>query len=413
MNSRTKAHSLRIGFLRFGIAVILLLAVFDGVRDTFAGTIPLGVVRDLLTIAVAIGALFLDMQRRSLSLSKYDVALLLILLVLILQLIITTVGSPLSLEGKFDELKYGPMGVMFKPIDLFAVTFLFSRYMRLVPFQDGFIERTFVILVFTLCLLTFLFASGLLNTDIVFEKWRGRVSIGYPTVDAILAVLAIGLISQCRFGNMVSILLLAVFIVFLILQNTFSGYLAFLAVCGLQSYFAKRTSVRLAALFGALIFIAGAVFIYFYRDVAPAGFGDILVSKIDAFILGVAEDTSYTLRQEEIESGYLVVGRDLTTMLFGGGVLGIYWVENTYIGVPLGVGIFGSVFLGSLWIVVIIAGFGAARRGYSCNINSAAILSVSFLSLAALYMFGLVVAIAYCLAKSSCFLQHEASLEVG
>ncbi|MDM7154689.1 hypothetical protein QUH48_29110, partial [Klebsiella pneumoniae] len=158
------------------------------------------------------------------------------------------------------------------------------------------------------------------------RQWYGRISIGYPTQDVYVLAISLVLLLENILNKTLSILISAVNVSCIIMQNTFTGYILIVFVFFI--YFIRFGFFSKALILSLGFFLLMFVF-YIYKNYEVFGnFGVLIKVKADSLILGGTDDPSFYLRLQQIAMMMKSLFSDWIFVLFGYGGIGGFSVES-------------------------------------------------------------------------------------
>ncbi len=159
------------------------------------------------------------------------------------------------------------------------------------------------------------------------RQWYGRISIGYPTQDVYVLAISLVLLLENILNKTLSILISAVNVSCIIMQNTFTGYILIVFVFFI--YFIRFGFFSKALILSFRFLFCSCLFFYIYKNYEVFGnFGVLIKVKADSLILGGTDDPSFYLRLQQIAMMMKSLFSDWIFVLFGYGGIGGFSVES-------------------------------------------------------------------------------------
>ena len=233
------------------------------------------------------------------------------------------------------------------------------------------------------CILSIFYIATGLSDNLVQRDWQGRLSIGYPTMDSF--VLVIACLFLVFFVKNKFILLFAhlLIVILLFMQNTISGYLMLLTyLIGLS--FILKGNWKFLPITSILAITGLMIFSYFFIFDSLGIFGALIIDKINGLFLGT-DTPSTSLRNEQIEHLKSLLLADKVTLFFGlGGEAAFLTENNIFANLGLG-GIIGAIFNSIIFARILLCSIKSTTSKFI--FPGAAIYVAGSLSLISLYLF--------------------------
>lgn len=222
----------------------------------------------------------------------------------------------------------GGIGFWSKMLSMICICFLTYAYIyvsgkkAVEKIFKCFIDCSFLYSLLTIIL--YLFLPSLYAS--LPRQWYGRISIGYPTQDVYVLAISLVLLLENILNKTLSILISAVNVSCIIMQNTFTGYILIVFVFFI--YFIRFGFFSKALILSLGFFLLMFVF-YIYKNYEVFGnFGVLIKVKADSLILGGTDDPSFYLRLQQIAMMMKSLFSDWIFVLFGYGGIGGFSVES-------------------------------------------------------------------------------------
>ncbi|PLL44663.1 hypothetical protein CWM89_28010, partial [Klebsiella pneumoniae] len=139
------------------------------------------------------------------------------------------------------------------------------------------------------CIITLFFILTGLSNSLNSRNWAGRLSIGYPTMDSFVLIVAIIFTIFFIRNKKQQIIYNILFIIVLVMQNTATGYIMLAGLGGLMMLSLKGVYKAIPILLGVIAIYIGFL-VYDSLWMYMGRFGILFVDKINGFIFGA--DTS-------------------------------------------------------------------------------------------------------------------------
>jgi hypothetical protein len=329
-------------------------SVLDGIRDTFIQGSAFSYTKEFL-IAVGCVAVILFRSAEAGRLQREAILMLFCLAYLSVNLIITTKfmdGDIASRHHLQSNLNFGGWSIVIKVFALIFFSAFLSEVRNLYPKIYAKIPFLYCNWAIVYCVVTVFFIVTGLSKKLTMRNWGGRLSIGYPTMDAIILMIAIIFVIHSKWSASRKFLLIVLYSCVIVMQNTASGYMAigiYLILLGfiLPSWW-KLIPISLIAM---AVSVFWAIYEYFY--IRMGMFGGIIVDKINGFIFG-QNTSSVSARIAQIHNLKIDILSNPIGLIFGGGGSGSYYVESQFyavLGAWGGVGIaFFAIFYAAYFV---------------------------------------------------------------
>lgn len=308
------------------VIVLVIFATLDGVRDTFLKDNPLSYIKEFFSILLFL-LLTLVTYKKKLKLSNSTIVIfnVFFLILLMISTLTTKFADATSLRG---YLSFGGWSVWVKFLSLYCL--INSLYFLRLNYPDIFhkIPKWYVLFVVLYCLITLFFILTGLSASLESRNWSGRLSIGYPTLDSLVLVVAFIFALVFIKRKTVKISVMILFMVVLMMQNTASGYIMMVIFVTLNSVVLKGFYKFIPPLLAIpMSYIGYKIYTSWYLYMG--GFGILFVDKINGFIFG-SDTSSIDLRKNQIDVLLSDMNNYIIYTLFGKGGLEAYLVESTY-----------------------------------------------------------------------------------
>ncbi|MFY0195269.1 hypothetical protein [Raoultella planticola] len=312
--------------LCFFSLICVAFAVFDGFRGTqYKPYFPFAFLRDLSVFAGGGIGFFIIAKTKI----KKSFALLVFLQVFICAYSFFTSFLVSDKAVFVRQLTLGGgIGFWSKMLSMICICFLTYAYIHLCGRKAvDKIFKFFIFCSFFYSLLTitlYLFLPSLYAS--LPRQWYGRISIGYPTQDVYVLAVSLVLLLDNLLNKTLSILISAVNVSCILMQNTFTGYI--LIVFVFIIYFVRFGFFSKALILSLGFFLLMFVF-YIYKNYEVFGnFGVLIKVKADSLIIGGTDDPSFYLRLQQIAMMMKSLFSDWIFVLFGYGGIGGFSVES-------------------------------------------------------------------------------------
>jgi len=387
-------------FLKYTLAILIFFVITDSIRDTFIENAAAGLIRDLMPpLCMALHfSIFLN-NRVKLKWGTFTFIFLPLIILLALLIINASFHDAYSVTDMASELHHGSIGVISKFVALISMTYLLTRF-RMIVCKDSSIECYFITM-FTLYAAITLILLIYDSEGIINDKWAGRYSIGYPTLDSFIACVSIAFAISYLRSIVWKVFAVTLAVVFLLLQNTVTGFISLVLLFISYGCFA-RTFLLKTVLFASAAFIPLAIFfIYSNQALFPQEFSSLVVSKVNNLILMTGNDSSFALRYAQAHDVISLMFRDWLNILYGGGPIGIFAVENGYIGAIASFGAVGIMVLTIAVIYTLTKMSSAQANSRRCGCVVFLLLLVAFFSLSGFYLYAIIFVLSYFFSEAS------------
>lgn len=327
------SEKLRLSGPRLVAATLVLIigfSVMDGMRDTFLQGSPLSYSKELLLIWGCF-ILFILHPRKAITFKRPFILTVAGLTYLLSSIIITThfLDEEIAEYGHLQSnLSFGGWSIVIKVFALLFFCLFINTLKSTYPRMYRKIPSLYCRWAIIYCLTTIFFTTTGLADRLPQRCWYGRLSIGYPTMDAIILMTAIIFATFSNAKALHKSLSITLYIVVIIMQNTASGYMAIGIYCIILAYHLPlKWKIAPISLMG--ISITGLWAVYTYAHQYMGVFGGIIVDKINGFIFG-QDTSSISARLTQIQN----LNNDILStpigIIFGGGGSASYYVESQY-----------------------------------------------------------------------------------
>ncbi len=381
------------------IFITLFFATLDGLRDTFLRDNPISYLKEISSFVLFL-LLSLNTYRNGIKINSsfYIICNLFVLLLVCLSFVTTKYASAYLTRG---TLSFGGWSVWIK---LMSFYFLMNALFLLrLNYSDLYyrIPRIYIYLTLGYCSITMFFIATGLNSHLVQRNWSGRLSIGYPTMDSLILIVAIIFSIYFLNNKFAKILSITTLFLVLIMQNTASGYMMLFILMICSILFLKRTYKILSILLISGVCVLG-FYIYNYWYINMGDYGVLLVDKINGFILG-SDTSSIEIRQQQIQ----ILMNDMNSYVLYS-MLGkcggeAYLVENTYYALYGFIGILGVLLFFTLFIFIFLRLPKSFSQGtyYSHSIIITVVYLISCAGLIGFYLYPMIFILAYLVSTYS------------
>lgn len=379
--------------------VVVLFATMDGMRDTFFLDSPISYVKEICSAVLFFIIFFCFLfDRNKIYFNNFFVFTNAGFVFLLLMSSITTkfYGSSVSLRA--TGLAYGGWSVWIKVLSTFFLFNSFSLLGKLYPRIYYSIPRYYLYGVVAYSIVTLFFVLSGASSILTPRNWSGRLSIGYPTMDCLVlivgCVFATFFVSSKRWIFILNLL----FIMLLLMQNTVTGYLAFLVYLSAMVFWLQGRA-KLLPIFALVSFCVLGLVVYFYFLSAMGSYGALLLDKINGFIFG-NDTSSINIRLQQISDFYKILNSDVVSLIFGVGGAGSFLVESQYYSLVGMFGVLGAflyIFLFVRMMIFLPKKFKISSY-YTHSFTLVVLYSVSAVSLTGFYLFPFVFVLAYILS---------------
>jgi hypothetical protein len=381
------------------VTVLLAFATLDGLRDTFLPDNPISYVKEIGAVLLFF-LLFIISYKRKINInSRFILVCNFFVLFLVLVSFVTT---KYAISGATrGTLSFGGWSVWIKLLSFYCL--MNALYLLRCNYPSIFykIPKTYIKFALFYCGLTFFFIFSGLSSQLTQRNWGGRLSIGYPTMDSLILIVAIVFSIYFIKSKIIKSLCVSIFLIVLLMQNTASGYVMLFVLFLCSTVFLKGIYKVLPVLFTGVFCVLGFyVYNYWYMDMGAFGF--LFVDKVNGFLLG-SDTSSIELRQQQIS--YLMNDMNSYTLysIFGKGGEEAYLVESTYYALYGFVGAAGVAIFASLFIFLLFK-FPRSFRDSSFYCHCLIIMVVFLISCAGLigfYLFPMIFVLAYLISVYS------------
>lgn len=332
------------------LVLVIGFSVMDGMRDTFMEGSPLSYSKELLLIA-GYFTLFTLHPSKAIKFKRSFALTMAGLIYLLVNMIITThfLDEEIAGYGHLQsDLSFGGWSIFIKVVALFFFCLFINALKITYPKIYKSIPTLYCGWAIIYCLTTIFFTVTGLADQLPQRCWYGRLSIGYPTMDAIILMTAIIFTTFSSVRILYKSVMIALFIAVIVMQNTASGYMAIGAYCILLAYHLPlKWKIAPISLMG--ISIAGLWAVYNYAHEYMGVFGGIIVDKINGFVFG-HDTSSISARLAQIQNLNSDILSTPIGLIFGGGGSASYYVESQYYTVLGAWGVIGIVFFSAFYI---------------------------------------------------------------
>lgn len=393
------------------VIISLFFATLDGLRDTFLRDNPISYLKECSSFVLFL-LLCLNTYRRNIKITSIYFLLcnIFVLLLVCISFVTTKYASASLTRG---TLSFGGWSVWIKLLSFYFL--MNSLFLLRINYSDIYykIPKMYISMTLAYCGLTILFIVTGLSSHLSQRNWSGRLSIGYPTMDSLVLIVAIIFSMYFLHDKLPKILSITVLTTVLLMQNTASGYMMLLVLLMSSLFFLKKAYKLLSLFFMAALFMLG-FYVYNYWYVNMGDYGILLVDKINGFILG-SDTSSIELRQQQIN----ILMNDMNTYLLyailgkGGGEA--YLVENTYYALFGFIGALGVFLFTLLFVSFFIKLPKSFSKGtyYSHAVIITVVYLISCAGLIGFYLYPMIFVLAYLVSTYSFHENsHEISLKV-
>lgn len=360
------------------------LIAFDGVRDTYLIKYPIGYVRDTIPAIIFIIMFCLYPRALNESIKKSTtIILFLIAFSFIYIFIVSLCSSPFDVNERVSDLKSANISILVKLLNLFLLIIVLTIFDKYYNWLNYF-SKYFIIWTCVLAFVTFTVAVFI--PDEVQIKWPGRVSISYPPSDTILAASSIALISMQNWSKAWRYSITILLSCFIISQFTTTGMLCLMAITLVKIFNCPRKkilAISATTLLSACLIITASNYFGCFDSMSINN--GILERKLNSIHYGIDLDPSFLIRKQQIETAIFIFCQSYTNIFFGGGAIGIFAIENGYVGLLVSFGIIGSLFVVSIVIFTFLH-LTIKRYFNQCIISLLIAISIAALSLSILYL---------------------------
>lgn len=380
------------------IATVVFFAANDGLRDTFLENSPVSYVKEFAVILLfLLLSLFISFSRHNI-LNKKIVFFNLLFLFLITTSFVTTKLTNMEYFLRADSLSFGGWSVWIKVVIFGLLTNSLVLLFDLKRNLYYKIPLLYVKCVVFYSVLTLFFVGTGFNKMLPMRNWHGRLSIGYPTMDAFILIIACVFTVFYVRKHIYVAMLHFLFLLVLIMQNTVSGYLLLLSYLLFMIFIlpGKWKLIPVSLLFASSISVA---IVYVYISTKLGAFGSLIIDKVNGFIFG-SETASVSLRQEQIN--YLMESLTLEKLrlAFGIGGVGAFAVENQFYSILGMFGIFGTIICLLATLFMLLAFY---RRKDRLSMLLTLLYFIGSLSLAGIYLYPMIFVLSFVIARFSIY----------
>ena len=376
------------------ISLIVFFATNDGLRDTFLENSALSYLKESIVFILFLFLMLIIVFSKHRVFTKGMTTFNLVAFFLLATSFITTMMAGFESFTRADALSFGGWSVWIKVLVFVLLTnslILLYKTDRIV--YDA-IPRLYIKGVVFYSILTIFFVASGLNESLPMRDWYGRLSIGYPTMDSFVLVVACVFLAFCVRNITYVLLLHLLFTIVLVMQNTVSGYLLFLCYLFFM-IFMLQGKWKLIPLLSLSIVCIVATYIYINLATEMGAFGMLILDKIDGFIFG-SETASVTIRQEQISDLLDILKSDTLLFLFGIGGVGAFAVENQFYSIFGMFGLVGICLYGTLFLCMFFV-FKQRKDYFSCIL--VLLHSIGSISLSGIYLYPLIFVASYIISR--------------
>ncbi|WP_326517975.1 hypothetical protein [Acinetobacter sp. CAAS 2-6] len=189
--------------------------------------------------------------------------------------------------------------------------------------------------------------------DILGNKWYGRISIGYPTLDVCFLSLSLIILKYSNISNINKAFAFFILVLTILFQNTTTGF-ALLFLTFLIYFYSSKHVFKLFSL--VLFSVVFGVLYYIYINYTQFDIiGELVYRKGNAIFFGnISDDPSYFIRMHQVDYMIKFLTFDPLYFLFGFGGIGSEATEvNIYsiMGFSGVVGLFGYL-ISSIYFLI-------------------------------------------------------------
>lgn len=308
------------------VTIVIFFATLDGLRDTFLADNPISYVKEMSAISLFF-LLMLIAVRRKVAIKKMNIIVFNICFMFLLMIsFLTTKYADISFSRA--NLGFGGWSVWIKFLSLYCI--MNSLFLLKILYPRFYYKIPNIYIYFTILysLITIFFIVSGFSSLLPSRNWAGRLSIGYPTMDSFVLVVAIIFTIFFMNNRIAKVLVIILFLVVLIMQNTATGYIM-LAVLGGMFVFTLKGLKKAIPLALTIPVIYSGYIVYNSLWVYMGTFGTLFVDKINGFLFG-ADTSSIELRRMQISTLTNDMNKFLIYKIFGKGGNEAYLVESTY-----------------------------------------------------------------------------------
>lgn len=394
------------------LIILLFFATLDGLRDTFLADNPISYLKEITAIAIFF-LLLLAAIRKKIKISNVTIIIFNVSLCFLLFVsFFTTKYADTSLSRA--SLSFGGWSVWVKFLSLYCI--LNSLYILKVIYPDLYykIPKLYVNFTIVYCIVTLIFILTGYSSLLHSRNWSGRLSIGYPTMDSFVLVVAIIFSSFFEKNRLLKIFSITIFMVVLVMQNTATGYIMIAGVV-LLSILSLQGFKKIIPIIITMPALYLGYLVYDSLWVYMGTFGSLFVDKVNGFIFGT-DTSSIELRQIQIATLLKDMDTFLLYKVFGKGGSEAYLVESTYYAFYGFCGLIGIILLViSLLYFIVKTPFSFKNKTFYCHSFFVTFVFIASSSgLIGFYLFPFIFIYAY-LVSVYCFseYEHEKYIEVN
>ncbi len=332
-------------------STILFFTVFDGVRDHFQYSKYLSVIRDCSIFLLA----FIVVLKFKWHFNIFHVdsigMVLFVCAVIALPINIILTPEVVSYHKNLVRTYYPffDFVLLGRFANLFILIYLYSNYQKLTG--NGYEKLFRKLLILSVGYVVWGVITYLIHVPLfAFRPWWGRISIGYPTMDAqVLCYAILAVLFIVKMNSFKTFSFLMVIIIGIVMQSTATGIITLSFVTVFTILYRKRISCNRKMLSLYLLLGAGCIIALFIYLMARYGelfreFQYLIGYKLqEAFgLVGADESKSIMARQKQIHDIMQVYNNPFHLIFGAGSVLG-YLVENQYVHMIRSFGYFGLV----------------------------------------------------------------------
>ena len=244
-------------------SLIIFFTVFDGVRDHFAYQKYLSVIRDLSIAVLFIKILLIN--RWHFKRTTFDPLLILFGAIACISIPVNCLITPYVLNSHRSFVRtYYPFFewvLFFRFIEFFILIYLYSYFEKLTGKSLSFLFKQilgFEVLYVIFNLLAYFAPLPLFQ----YRPWWGRVSEGYPTMDAqVLCYALLSLLFIVKTSKIKFVFLFVVIVVGVLMQATSTGFISLTFIGFYAFLFNKKLLVKKSVIVFILTIISLLIFI--------------------------------------------------------------------------------------------------------------------------------------------------------
>lgn len=393
------------------VTLVLLFATLDGLRDTFFPDSPISYIKELAAIALFMLMLMLMLRRKAKVRKGIIIGFNIFLLFLLLVSFATTKYADTTIIRA--ALGFGGWSVWIKLVALYCL--INSLYFLSILYPDIYykIPKQYANFTMVYCLITLFFILTGLSSNLSSRNWAGRLSIGYPTMDSFVLIVAIIFTAFFIKNKKQKLLYNVMFIIVLVMQNTATGYIMLAGLGGLMM-FSLKGGYKTIPLFLGVVAIYVGYLVYDSLWMYMGRFGVLFVDKVNGFIFG-ADTSSIDLRQTQIAILLKDMESYFVYVLFGKGGNEAYLVESTYYAFYGFCGLVGlSLFIFSLLLFLVKFPNSFKKKTYYCHsLYITALFVISSAGLIGFYLYPLIFIYSYLVSVySSTEIEHMQRINI-